>query len=1128
MKALACAIAALLGAGNLIAVDETLNVTCPGALPVEVAKRHQGAWRKVFGKGPTGLDLTVRLRRRGETLDRFAWCRVPGLAGHQFLLRIDDPPVFAQRMSLTGRMAVQTVRYLRLGRAGENAVIGGGLELRLNLQAAGDGWQGTFTSTATARDAAGIAADTAAFGLTEFPGRSGSLAPPGLDHSAVARLAARSVTGSVMVDVRPAPTTLAHHDPPMGHPRLLFTSKDLPRVRQWAASPLGKPLVAWLEEQVALAAFEGFHFHNGGEAFMQPLYAAAEGFLYHLDGEEERLQRAASWTWTGMHNALADGNQWRQSWRILGVALAYDLCAPAWDDALRADVYNYLIERALEFSHREDIEDPLAVGDRYSYQAQTRPIASSDRDDGYTRYAAASLLGLLAILGDEPPITQPPSAEAVPFVAAARDYVPALGVPVVGLESGFMFERWLCNGPFALDVEDPYAALGGFAAQRPAPGDRVDSLGIAVDWRPFHPTGVGNKVEGPHLYPRVDMRYFTNSTGNGYPPGKQVAAKLKARHEADRSKPEQLVVSWYTVWDNRDEEFILARPNWGWVSRGVRMWVNGHEVADGDILRVEPGLYPVLVHVPVIGGYNNQGPHLIGLSREHLAEMKDTSEAVAARFRPGAGPEHDLTAWLVGALASQIRIYLEEAIDPGGWGATDCIEHLGPLLHAWKQVLGEDPVAGTGLERAAELAIQNHPYHQGNANNLLVAHLLSFLEGDQRAVGRWFLERYGFGQRRPVHLLAPLASIDPSWAGRSPEGLWPRARRYDAQGMFTFGSSDERQPTEDFLVLVDQGSDPMRGAYRAQQIELRAASVREANQEGRHGRNYWWVFGGGSLKSSVEVKSGPIVQGMVPMAECRVLDHQAWGEDGSGTVSLRTPRWERWHRTKNGSLYVKHQARAKAAVNRAVAVDYSGTSGAPMLMIIADRFEGFKNREMKAQQFFVWGNFNRSIHGDGDGGMRLLPGDKVFTLRDPAFVDNQRALRHRKVHHYLRAKYFSRKAMEFRVSTIDKLATQAVLTCSIDRVADESEAAVDPTKTGNDLLDDETALDREIEGFVSGDVSVGGVNEWEDNVDDLIAVITVAEGRHPEVDGHWEGGRLVIDVGGRRVTFDGERIRLAD
>jgi hypothetical protein len=203
----------------------------------------------------------------------------------------------------------------------------------------------------------------------------------------------------------------------------------------------------------------------------------------------------------------------------------------------------------------------------------------------------------------------------IPSIAPAHDYDPEIGVPRVQLESELMIPSWLINGPFIASGKNPLQDTGGFS-QFPEPGASVLSQGLPVEWRAYRPSGDAFKTRrGPVFYPRNCMKFVTKSTGMGYPPGIQVHKKLS---EGTDAKP-KLAVALFTVWENDRERYVMAAPNWHWASRGIRMWINGTAVNDGDIVRVTPGRYPVMVHMPILGGYQVQAPHLIEMLPSDLA-----------------------------------------------------------------------------------------------------------------------------------------------------------------------------------------------------------------------------------------------------------------------------------------------------------------------------------------------------------------------------------------------------------------------------------------------------------------------------------------------------------------------------
>ena len=516
------------------------------------------------------------------------------------------------------------------------------------------------------------------------------------------------------------------------HPRLLFTAEDIPRLRASAETERGQGLIKRLTELLQFAESNGFN-NKGAPSGLEAQWAVGHGLLYHLTGDQYHAERAGNLIWQSMTGALADGHQHKQAGRILGTALAYDLCYPAWDREIRSQTYHFLLRQALHFTNRRDIADPLAFGTRYDYQGETIPRPKAQSSHQFHRYVMAAGLGAEAIRFDPPPTLTVPSLSHIETIEPAHDYAPPIGVPIVRLTSGQLFHEWLANGPFPASDPDPLNDVGGFSL-RPAPTELVSSLGVNVDWRIFRPSAIGGR--GPTFYPRNDMRYFTSSTGAGYPPGLRIMQQLKQqRKDSDSKAPTPIALTWYTVWDNRDDRMIMAQPNWEWPSRGIRMFINGTEVTDGDIFYVTPGLYPVMCWVPVRGGYNLQAPNLREVSKQELLQEYPEFDYRGMRLDPQANEQEGFIHYLAEALSEQTRIHIEHTVDTAGYGFHHSTEFLLPFATAMLNAQQRDWLSGTGFDRVVEQLAITVPYVEQLASARLLNCFHYYRPRVQRNVG---------------------------------------------------------------------------------------------------------------------------------------------------------------------------------------------------------------------------------------------------------------------------------------------------------------------------------------------------------------------------------------------------------
>lgn len=1088
---------------------EIIEVTCPNAVPLETSRQ----WRQSTGRSERSLDLVVRLRHGEDGIEPIAWAFSPTMPGQQFLARIQGGPD-----QVTASIELYPAKHV--GRPGGPMLLTGTVDLALTI----DGEAGRYEAQV----------QPGRFDRTLTLARLGVFPKPGRDYrqhrsdgAALAELTAGTTSGAISVRRFQGQTRIADPAPVGSHPRLLFTADELPRIRAFIETPLGQRMLTWLEESLALAETNGFAFRDAGEHSMQSMWAAGHGFLYQLTGDTSHAQRAADLTWNGMTAALPNKNQWRQSYRILGAAMAYDLCYDAWTPAERANVYHFLLRQAVLFAQRDDMSDPLAVGTRYWYQGETRPRGRSLDNINFHQFAAAAAIGALAIRGDPPPVVVPASVDSIIDVAPADDYEPEIGVPVVEFTSPEMFDEWLINGPFHAQDREPLADVGGFTI-RPQPGQRVTSAGIEVDWRIYHPSQGYSQGRGAVMYPRNCMKFLTSSTGMGYWPGRQIAAKLNAQVAGPEGKRRAaLAATWYTVWDNDEERLIQAEPNWHFASSGVRMWINGQEVTDGDVVRVQPGLYPVMVWIPIRGGYTVQGPHLREVSFAELEAETERQQAALAAIKPGAGPEEDLVAWLSEALLEQVRRHAELVVDQRGWGFQYLVEHALPMALAARHTTGIDWLSGTGFDDLPPLLALTTPYMNNRHSGFAMGQLADRGDATQRGLARWFIETYGHGARRPTDIIATMAVMDPTITPVSPaEAGMTTAWQSDTAGVTVFADALERQGDGDLLVAVNAGGTPGHSPGAAYGDALQVGMWTKDGQGRSRNQSRPLLFGMAGWTHALDSHASvPRIAGFHPGSFAEVDHHEVFADGNGGSISMLVDRWLPSTTADNGNVSVSDTPREGAWVRRSVLVDTADSVGAAGIVIVADQWHGFKVTEAKWQNWYGRTNTSHSYHGEDSKryAIRFMKDQNQIRIRDPeALARNRRG--NLAGHHFLVGTVITESPVEYKLHFIGSAPADGALRILVDPVSDggrrdrpqDDELAATP-----DGFDDLGDLGDELDEIVSGDADA---NDYLNNHHTLITVWTLQASNPPAVTSRKRGETWEITVGDASYLFDGERV----
>lgn len=337
------------------------------------------------------------------------------------------------------------------GRVVQSAADGDALRLKAVLKIAGDPW---------------IAGGRAEYDITVRRQADGTLAGT-FEGSFWGVGGERRVAGAVSGELVPAANKVVPDFVPLQpgeHPRLLFRASELPALRAKLQTPAGRQFYDAVKagaEQDTAKAKEG------------DLQAAAvcSAVMYQLTGEKRYAERAraiigevspaSGLLKTGYHNGANNlPEPW--GWNIATVAITWDLCYDAWDDAYRQQVREHMTwmsERLLMRPHTVSSKMNWAPGS--NYQPGTRGGAS---------------LAAFALCGEKGP---PPARPADPgerpaLIQAPEGYRAHDSVPVVDHDPNAMAQRWLYVGPFTLRPgQDALADIGGRALPQMKEGAEV-------------------------------------------------------------------------------------------------------------------------------------------------------------------------------------------------------------------------------------------------------------------------------------------------------------------------------------------------------------------------------------------------------------------------------------------------------------------------------------------------------------------------------------------------------------------------------------------------------------------------------------------------------------------------------
>ncbi len=1108
-------------AAAALPADGEFRVTLEDALRWKRERKTREPWANV-------QDFELTLRRRDARWDEPVWGFTEYLPAQEHLGRLIEAKTEGGAARLKIEMPIASNPH-------RPCVVGGEAVFTVRIAAGETGkLVGRFEAvTVSGNTPTNRAKLEEAWGLGRKP-HAKPWRQPTLANRMIAFLKSARPSGTARVEVRDLPPrTGTPFDFAAGeHPRLLFTKDDLPRLRARAATPEGKRVMQRLEALLNKADRYGYGF-GGDQAghTMGPVWATGWGLLYQLTGEKKYASKAGRQFRGPMYGNYYYGGWWIHAYTVMGEAIAYDLCVDAWDEPTRNRVYAHLARNIRNLAARQAIGDPLGVQQRYRFaNRQDEFEVRSPTHAKAAKFRAAAAIAALALLYDEPPRyepTNPADAESIP---PADDYDPWVGVPIVELESDKMFREWLVNGPFRRGTSDEYIAeLGGWSDLRPEPGTRVEVDGETLDFRRYLPTG-HDSWRGPTIYSRNCARYWTGATGGGYYPGRSLVRKW--REDAGRRVATDVVL--YTVLRNDAPRTIQALPNWRSRSEGNRMWINGREVRDGQIVRLEKGLYPIAVNVELMGGYSAMAPKLRVYTRKmHRRDLARLTEA--DRMFSGRGVFEN--EWQRDAVALQrsVRRYVERVVGPEGWGGSHAHETLLPLLHCWRNAAGENLAAGTGLEHLVPLAARMRGHMRTRPFDYMVSQSVPFAKPSHRGVAAWYLEERSLGIARPLDAVIALVSHDFEAKPERPSKRFRLPEDYDKHGIFAYpgGWGGDDAP----FSMIETGVET------AESIPLAAGKLR-LQAFGRFWARPWWD----SDADAYTELNNAAVRNLYPDAGGKVT-HRSFREDGGGSVTmqigpLRKVAYRDWK-----TFRLDHETDTGVYVRRSFAADYSGASGAEALFVTADRFIGSGRREkvwrMNVGRVYTDTAYNRrrpTLVIDEKHPRVLIRPKKTDATMWITFVVPPEGLELRT----RRAQYKHSKdtmleaKVDRHVGEIEK-----VNTGGLEHNLDRLEGALESSGAGRSGSDgDEDAKRRKKERKAAPASSPDPLDPAGDVPDliaedlareqakrdrklppvDILAVMTVQKGPEPEVAARRDGETVTITVGDQTIVYDGKKL----
>ncbi len=317
------------------------------------------------------------------------------------------------------------------------------------------------------------------------------------------------------------------------HPRLLLRKQDLPEIKAWAKTLLGQAAV------------------------QQMTSAAGLGLRYQITDDKSLAEQSRKI----VENIMADKSSGSKevahrvwAWRAEEVALAYDLCYDAWPTEFRREVEHYLagIADRVFFNHGSFTEySGWQLNDRIGIGLIYGPCVAS-----------------LAIVGEK---GQPPTAIPAQYLNGHDPEKPLPaetlegdGLPINTFADGKMPDHWLFAG--GLKPGSKPLDLAKLSQLRLKPNDKVMLGEASTDIKVYPDKGKWNS--------RLDI---VGANGHAYYTSNVL----------------------YTIIRNDEARWVRFDGGFDVGIQSPVVLLAGKRIYDGDVFKLEKGDYPLLMVLPV-------------------------------------------------------------------------------------------------------------------------------------------------------------------------------------------------------------------------------------------------------------------------------------------------------------------------------------------------------------------------------------------------------------------------------------------------------------------------------------------------------------------------------------------------
>lgn len=463
---------------------------------------------------------------------------------------------------------------------------------------------------------------------------------------------------------------------PGEHPRLLIRRSDIPALREKARTDWGRKMVK------RLAADDPSRSNM----------AAGRALLYVLTGEKEHAKQARR-----LIQEDIDAGKWFEIRQVHDPAakatealIAYDLIHETCGAEFHALMRGLLREQAPWF-----------------YRGADCPTYNlNDESNWSAMYNSGAGMVALYVSGEaaEPDVKPPEPVLAT--LNPPDDLVVGRDVPVVKLESGKLWSTWLWAGPFhAGKGLDALSSIGGAARARAERGTKVAWRVCATYATEPNPAG---DVEERVFAPLEEKFLVSEAHGKRYG---RIAAE-GAVDFAAATKYAGLTTSYlYAVLENGQPGFYRVDIG-DWKLFDAAVHIAGHRCRDGDIVRLERGRFPVLgsARMAHVNTWTKIGYHV----RLHAVTEEDANRWLrteqARRRADVADWRTDPYAarWL-GVARQKIANWVAGALGDLGWNTEGeaytrhSFRLTFPFAHCYRNLMGKDILPNSGLHHVLRM-----------------------------------------------------------------------------------------------------------------------------------------------------------------------------------------------------------------------------------------------------------------------------------------------------------------------------------------------------------------------------------------------------------------------------------------